>query len=136
MRIFKYYQFIKEAEEILQPTEKSDQTEDSIDISKYSELKDEISEMIKASLDIGDIKTFEDFIEAFIKYPEDTKIEGLINASDIYEFYLKWRSDVDDVLSEINFYDEVPSEMKVFSLYEYITQGTLKAVSEIVSMFK
>lgn len=111
-------------------------SEPELDMNKYSELKDEVSEMIKSSLNTSDKKTFEDFVDAFIKSPEDTKIEGLINDSDIYEFYLKFRSDIDDILLDINFYDETPSSLKVFTLYDYVIQGTLKSVSEIVPMIK
>lgn len=136
MKISKYYQFIKEAEELQSTAEDlgSDSTEVSTDISKYTELKDELTEMIKASLNTEDDKTFEDFIDAYNKNPEETQIEGLINDSDIYEFYLKWRNDIDDILSDINYYDEVPSELKVFSLYEYVIQGTKKSVGELISM--
>ena len=43
---------------------------------------------------------FSSFVESFIKNPEDVKIEGLINDSDIYEFYLKWRNDIDEILND------------------------------------
>lgn len=136
MKISKYYQFIKEAEELQSTAEDlgSDSTEVSTDISKYTELKDELTEMVKASLNTEDDKTFEDFIDAYNKNPEETQIEGLINDSDIYDFYLKWRNDIDDILSDINYYDEVPSELKVFSLYKYVIQGTKKSISEVISM--
>jgi hypothetical protein len=136
MKLSKYYQFIREAEELQSTAEDlgSGSTEVSADISKYTELKDELTEMIKASLNTEDDKTFEDFIDAYNKNPEETQIEGLINDSDIYEFYLKWRNDIDDILSDINYYDEVPSELKVFSLYEYVIQGTKKSVGELISM--
>ena len=136
MKLSKYYQFIREAEELQSTAEDlgSGSTEVSADISKYTELKDELTEMIKASLNTEDDKTFEDFIDAYNKNPEETQIEGLINDSDIYEFYLKWRNDIDDILSDINYYDEVPSELKVLSLYEYVIQGTKKSVGELISM--
>ena len=121
MRILKFDNYINEDLE----------TDDS---NKYSELKEEIKEMIKKSLKSEDDKLYQDFIESNSKNPEDTQIEGLINDSDIYEFYLKWRNDIDDVLSDVNYYDEVPSELKVFSLYDYLIKGTKKSVSEIIKM--
>jgi hypothetical protein len=105
-------------------------------ISKYQDLKEEIKEMIKKSLNSEDDSVISEFITSFIKAPEDNKIEGLINDSDIYEFYLKWRNDIDDILGDINFFDEVPSEIKVYSLYDYIIQGTNKAVEEVISMME
>lgn len=118
--IQKYFNYIKE-----------DIDTDNTD--KYQDLKSEIIEMIKTSLNSEDDDVFSEFIKSFTKSPEDNKIEGLINDSDIYEFYLKWRNDIDDILGDINFFDEVPSELKVYSLYDYIIKGTNKAVEEIVS---
>ena len=125
MKILKSYKlFINEGVE-------SDLTTDNG--SEYSDIKEEISEMIEKSLKTSDKKTIGDFVSAFIKNPEDTKIEGLINDSDIYEFYLKYRNDIDELLSKIKFYDEVPSEISSFSLYDYVIKGTMKAISELVS---
>ena len=109
----------------------SDLTADSG--SEYSDIKEELSDMIEKSLKTSDKKTIGDFVSAFIKNPEDTKIEGLINDSDVYEFYLKYRNDIDELLSKVKFYDEVPSEINSFSLYDYVIKGTMKAISELVS---
>jgi hypothetical protein len=81
-------------------------------------------------------KLIADFIEEYNRSPEDTVIEGLINDSDIYDFYLMWRNDIDDVLSAINFFDEIPSEEKVYSLYDYIIVGTKRAVREVISLME
>jgi len=102
--------------------------------SEYKDIKEDIIEMIEKSLKTSDNKTFEDFVSAFIKNSEETQIEGLINDSDVYEFYLKYRNDIDELLSKIKFYDEVPSEITSFSLYDYVIKGTKKAISEIVTM--
>ena len=113
-----------------------EQVDEESDLNKYSDSKEELTEMIKKSLNSEDSEVVSEFIKSFIKSPEDNKIEGLINDSDIYEFYLKWRNDIDDILSDINFFDEVPSELKVYSLYDYIIKGTNKAVEELVSMME
>lgn len=102
--------------------------------SEYKDIKEDIIEMIKKSLKTSDNKTFEDFVSAFIRNPQETQIEGLINDSDVYDFYLKYRNDIDELLSKIKFYDEVPSEITSFSLYDYVIKGTKKAISEIITM--
>lgn len=98
-----------------------------------TDLKNDISEMIKKSLETEDEETFNKFLKSFVRNPEESQIQGLINDSDVYEFYLKYRNDIDELLSKVNFYDEVPSEMSTFSLYDYIIKGTKRAVSEIIS---
>lgn len=120
MKVIKYFEFIKE----------------DLNENKYSDIKQDVSDMIEKSLKTSDKKTIQDFIEAYIKSPEDTQIEGLINDSDVYEFYLKYRNDIDEILSEIKFYDEKPSEMNVFGVYEYIIKATQKAILEIVVKLK
>ena len=125
--IKKYFDFINEALKDELATKLTD---------KFLEVKQVIIELIEKSLNTSDINTFQDFIKAFIKNPEETQIEGLINDADIYEFYLKYRNDVDEILSEINYYDQKPSEMNVFGVYDYIIKSTNKAVSEIVKMIQ
>lgn len=103
---------------------------------KYKDLKEDLIELIEKSLNTSDAKTFEDFLKAYIKNPDDTQIEGLISDADIYEFYLKYRNDVDEILSEVKFYDEKPSEMSVFGVYDYIIKATKKAILESIKMIQ
>ena len=103
--------------------------------NNYTDIKNTIKKMIDDTIkkNGGD---YNDFIDKLIKTPLDTKINGLINDSDIYEYYLKYRNDIDQLLNEIKYYDEVPSENNVFSLYDYIIDGTNRAVIEIVKLLK
>jgi deoxyribodipyrimidine photolyase len=121
--IKKYLQFIKEANE--------EEGKESLIGDKYAELKDEVKSLIEGTIEKagGEYKSF---IDKFIKSPEDVKIEGLINDSDIYDFYLKYRNDIDELLNNIKYFDEVPSESNTFGLYDYIINGTERAVIEIV----
>ena len=120
----KYHQFIKEDVESDLSTEETK--------NQFSDMKSEIDEMIEKSLKTSDLKTKEDFIKSYNKNPDESQIEGLINDSDVYDFYLKWRNYIDEMLSKINFYDEIPSEIGSFSLYDYVIKGTKKAVLETI----
>jgi len=125
--IKKYLQFIKEADEVVenQPVESNDNS------GKYTELKDEVKSMIEKTIEKNGGE-FKSFVDKFIKSPDDVKIESFINDSDIYEFYLKFRNDIDELLNDIKYFNEVPSESNTFGLYDYIINGTVKAVSQIV----
>jgi len=133
--IKKYLQFIKEADETdVAPVETKDDT--SIDTNqsnpnKYSEVKDELKSMIEKTIEKSGGE-FKSFVESFLKTPEDIKIEGLINESDIYDFYLKWRNDIDEILNDVKFFGETPSDDNVFGLYDYLIKGTERAVQEFV----
>jgi hypothetical protein len=133
-KIIHYHKFmIKEADDAdLEDPEKSDE----LSLDRFTELKDELLNMIQTSLGSEDKKLTDDFINAYERSPEDNVIEGLINDSDVYDFYLMWRTNIDDILSAVNFFDEMPSEMKVYSLYDYIINGTKRAVREMISLMQ
>ena len=117
--IKKYSQFIKEADEVETPETETQEVAKPQSDNKYTELKEEVKSMIEKTIEKsgGD---FESFKDKFVKSPEETKIEGLINDSDIYEFYLKFRNDIDELLNNVKYFDEVPSESNTFGLYDYI----------------
>ena len=101
------------------------------DASKYTEVTDEVKKMIEKTIEKSGGE-FKSFVDSFIKNPEDVKIEGLINDSDIYDFYLKYRNQIDEVLNTIKFYGETPESINVFGLYDFIIKGTQKAIQEFV----
>ena len=129
--IKKYSQFIKEADEVETPETETQEVAKPQSDNKYTDLKEEVKSMIEKTIEKsgGD---FESFKDKFVKSPEDTKIEGFINDSDIYEFYLKFRNDIDELLNNVKYFDEVPSESNTFGLYDYIISGTERAVIEAV----
>lgn len=107
----------------------------SLDSSKYTEIVSFVKEMVENTIESSGGE-LEYFIESFIKNPEDVKVEGFINDSDIYEFYLKWRNDIDEILNNIGFYDRKPVDENAFGLYEFLIKGTEKAFSEVIKMIK
>lgn len=125
--IKRYYQFINEADEPVETSEKDD--------NKFSEVKDEIKSMIENTIKNSGGE-YNSFVESFKKNPDDVKVEGFINDSDIYDFYLKWRNDIDEKLNDIKFFDQMPSKSNSFGLYEYIIKGTERAFKEFVNDLK
>lgn len=100
---------------------------------KYTELKSEIKSMIEKTIEKsgGEYKSF---VGEFVKKPEDVKIEGLINDSDLYEFYLKYRNDIDELLNDQKFFGSSPSSFNSIGLYDYLIKGTQKAIEEAVKL--
>lgn len=119
----RYLQFINEANEEVQ----------KVDSSKYTEIKDEIKSMIEKTIEKSGGE-FASFVDKFVKEPEDVKIEGLINDSDLYDFYLKFRNDIDEILNDIKFFGNAPSEVNANGLYDYLIKGTQKAIEETVKL--
>lgn len=118
---FEGFSYIREAEEA------------KPDSSKYVELKDEIKSMIEKTVE-NNGGEYSSFIDGFVKNPEDVKIEGLINDSDLYDFYLKYRNDIDELLNDIKFFGSAPTSMNSIGLYDYMIKGTQKAIEEAVKI--
>ena len=116
----KFTIYLKEAEEV------------KIDIK----LKEELLEMVKKSLNTSDAKTVNDFIEAYKEDSDKNQIEGLVNDADVYDFYLKFMDEIDEILSESNFFEKTPKELNTFSLYTYLVAGTKNAVKITIDGIK
>lgn len=126
MRIFKYSDFINES---LKQTYSSS-------FDQYKEIKEELIDMIEKSIGSDDDEMFNDFLSGYVKSPDETSIEGLINDSDVYDFYLKYRNDIDEILNEVKYFDDVPSEQNIYSLYDYIIKSTKRAIEELIKSIR
>lgn len=127
--IKKFLQYINEADEFEAEVEKSET--DESESSKFVEIKDELKRMIEETIE-KDKVDYNGFVKSFLRNPKDVKIKGLTSSSDLYEFYIKWRNDIDEILSDINFFDESPSDSNSFGLYDYTINGTQKAIQEFL----
>ena len=63
------------------------------------------------------------------------QINGLINDSDIWDFYIKYKDNIDELLNKDGFYEKSPEELNIFSLYDYIIEGTKEAVKVKINSF-
>ena len=108
----------------------------SSSFKENKDLKEAIIDIVIKSLNTEDKKTISDFLSSYVKDQDSNQIVGLINDSDIYDFYISYRNDIDQLLSDISFYDEVPSEIGSFSLYDYVVKGTKKAILDLVTSIK
>jgi hypothetical protein len=119
-----FFTFINEADD-----------SEKLSVQKFQDIKDEIKSLIQKTIDKQGGE-FNSFVDELLKDGTEAKIEGLINDSDIYDFFLKWKNDIDEILNSIKFFDEIPTKNNVFGLYEYIIKGTEKAVKEVIKMMK
>ena len=86
MKILKWRKFFEQVEE-----------DEIVNLSenKYEDLKSGVKSLLEESIGSEDPKLTSDFIKTYIQNPEETQIIGFINDSDIYDFYLKYRNDID-----------------------------------------
>jgi len=131
MEIKKYVQFLAEAAGSVK------------DGPTFDGIKDSIRGMIEETLKKSggtDIKTFAS------KYVQDnenpsknsggTSIEGLINDDQIYDFWLEFDNEIDELLNQIEFFNDSPVDINAMGTYKYIIEATKKAILEIVRLLK
>jgi len=91
---------------------------------KYISLKRGILELLDSHLK-SDVTKLQDFISNYVDPDSEEIIEGLVEDADIFDFYLKYQSDIDQILLDNRYYDDSPD---VESLYDYVIDGTFDAV--------
>jgi len=108
--------------------------------NKYTELKSGLIELIEDSLknnsnDNINMIDIENFISDYISSGKDANmIDGIIEDNDIFNFYLKYQSDIDELLNNSKYMDNSPKHNNVYSLYDVVIDGTKDAVLEALKM--
>jgi hypothetical protein len=138
--IKKWYDFILESESVAEDdtqtqNSEKEQSNDSTETDIPKEVKDVVKEMIEKTVE-NKGGEFKSFIDKYIESTEDVKIEGLINDSDIFDFYLKYRQYIDPILNNINFFNKNPKDLNKLGLYDFSVAGTKVAIDEIVRSLK
>lgn len=100
-----------------------DELKDKIS-DKYLSLKKGILKLLDDTLD-GDITGLKEFIDEYIEPDSDEVLDGFIEDAEIFDFYLKYQADIDQILLDKEYYDDKPG---VESLYDYVIDGTYDAV--------
>ena len=108
----------------------------------YIDLKSELIEMIEETLKSTKnaeitMTDLEDFINDYISAGKDANmINKLVEDNDIFNFYLKFQSDIDEFLNETKYMDESPSKHNVFSLYDVIIDGTKQSILDSLEIIQ
>lgn len=105
---------------------------DNLNIEEeFIDLENELIQMIDdtTNSDDNDLK-----METMRSYISDnsTTIIGLVNDSDVFDLYLKYRNNFDSILSEIDHFSKSPNNIgTVNSVYEYIIESTKIGIQEL-----
>jgi hypothetical protein len=101
---------------------------------KYKTILKSIKEFITKTINNEDEEKVREFINEYLVNPDNIWIEGLINDNDVYDFYIKNTSDIDEVLTDISHFKNAPDVLGIFSLYTYTVYSTRIAVTELIKL--
>ena len=133
MKIFNFKKFIGQINEDLVSDISSKISETNKDI------KEDLIKMVQKTINSEDQNDFMEKLDSVIRNPKELSIEGLMQDADVYEFYLKYRNELDEILSKSGFFEklqEFQKENNSIGLYDFIVKGTLEAVKVLVEEIK
>jgi len=103
----------------------------------YSSLKRGILVLLDNSVDNADeLVNVQNFINNYVEKPNEATLVGLVDDAEIFDFYMKYQGDVDEICSDNQYFDKSPKEHNVFSLYGFVIEGTKFAVKESMNQIQ
>jgi len=98
---------------------------------QYKSLKRGILLMLENSVENSDeLVNVQNFIHEYVEDPDNATLVGLVDDAEVFDFYLKYQGNIDEICTDQNYFDKPPKENNIFSLYSFITAGTKFAVRE------
>ena len=100
---------------------------------EYKDLKTDLLDYMNETLEETSDENVknEDLIRFIDEYvstgKESNSLDGLIEDNDVFNFYLKHQSDIDELLNKTEYLSKPPVDNNVFSLYDIIMDGTKEA---------
>ena len=92
---------------------------------QYISLKRGILDLLDKSInDTSELVNVQNFINDYIHNPEPGKLQDFVEYGDIFNFYLKYQGDVDDICNDTGWFDNSPKSKNIFSLYDNVLEGT------------
>lgn len=106
------------------------------------ELKISLIESIESNIKVSEsenvnLRDIENFVDDYLSVGKDADmIAELTDDNDIFNFYLKFQSEIDELLNDDGYMDKSPKENNVFGLYDVIIDGTKSAILSLLEDIK
>jgi len=101
-----------------------DKFKDKLD-EKYISIKRGILLLLEESVeDVNELVNIQNYMHKSIEDLDSNPLIGFIDDGDIFDFYLKYQLDIDDICNNNSWFKKQPIEENIFSLYQYIINGT------------
>ena len=102
---------------------------------EYKSLKMGVLQLVDDTMK-GDseLVNAENLMGDYVKGDSGKNLVGMVDNIDIYNFYLKYQSNIDEVCNDLKYFEKAPVSNNVFSLYDVVIDGTKFAVKEIVKI--
>jgi hypothetical protein len=110
---------------------------ESLDPSKFDNIIGDVRNMIKSTIEnSSDYDGIDSFIDDFLRDPDGVKIDGLVMDDQVYDFWVNYKNEIDEILNDVKFFDNSPTDIKEIGTYKYLIACTRKAIELVVTMIK
>jgi hypothetical protein len=98
---------------------------------EYESLKRGILLLLDNSVENSDeLINVQNFINQYIEDDENATMVGLVDDAEIFEFWNKYKEQIDEICSDKKYFDKSPTENNIFSVYAFMINATKFAVKE------
>ena len=113
-----------------------DKFKDKLD-EKYISLKRGILLLLEDSIEnTEELVDVQNYINKSSNDLDTNPLIGLVDDGDIFDFYLKYQSDIDEICNNNSWFTKTASEENVFSLYQYIISGSKFGVRQCLKIME
>lgn len=104
---------------------------------KYRSFKRGLLIILENSVENPDkLVNVQNFINNYIDDPNSKTLVGLVDDADIFDNYLKYQNNIDEICTDKAYFDKSPKENNISSLYVFVTNGTKFAVLECLKLLQ
>ena len=96
----------------------------------YESLKRGILLLLDNSVENNELVNVQNFINEYIEDDENATLVGLVDDAEIFEFWNKYKDQIDEICSDKQYFDKTPTENNIFSVYQFMISATKFAVKE------
>ena len=102
---------------------------------QYKSLKRGIISLLENSVENKDeLVNVQNFMDSYIKNSDKVTLIGFVDDAEVFDFYLKYQSTIDEICTDKKYFEKIPQESSIISLYGYVINGTKYAVMETMKI--
>jgi hypothetical protein len=97
----------------------------------YESLKRGILLLLDNSVEnTEELVNVQNFINEYIEDDDNATLVGLVDDAEIFEFWNKYKDQIDEICGDKNYFDQTPIDNNIFSVYDFMINATKFAVKE------
>lgn len=103
----------------------------------YISLKRGILLLLEDSVEDSEkLVDVQNFINRYYENSEENVLVGFVDDAEIFDFYLKYQGDIDELCTKNDYFKDSPEKNNIFSLYGFVIEGTKFAVEKCMKILE